>query len=88
MATARAMRYTEARMSAIAEEMLRRHRPDTVDFQDNYDGRHRDPVILPVSAPELLLNGSSGIAVAWPPNIPPHNLNELCDAVINADRQL
>ncbi len=76
-----AMRYTEARMSAIAEEMLADIDQDTVDFQDNYDGRHREPVILPSRLPNLLLNGSSGIAVGMATNIPPHNLNELCDAV-------
>ena len=76
-----AMRYTEARMSAIAEEMLADIDQDTVDFQDNYDGRHREPVILPSRLPNLLLNGSSGIAVGMATNIPPHNLSELCDAV-------
>jgi len=76
-----AMRYTEARMSAIAEEMLADIDQDTVDFQDNYDGRHREPVILPSRLPNLLLNGSSGIAVGMATNIPPHNLSELCDAI-------
>src|SRR5690348_5910037 len=69
-----AMRYTEARMAAIAEEMLADIDQNTVDFQDNYDGRHREPTIMPSRLPNLLLNGSSGIAVGMATNIPPHNL--------------
>jgi DNA gyrase subunit A len=76
-----AMRYTEARMSAIAEEMLADIDQNTVDFEPNYDGRHQQPVILPSRMPNLLLNGSSGIAVGMATNIPPHNLGELADAV-------
>jgi len=76
-----AMRYTEARMSAIAEEMLADIDQDTVDFEPNYDGRHEQPGILPSRIPNLLLNGSSGIAVGMATNIPPHNLGELADAV-------
>ena len=76
-----AMRYTEARMSAIAEEMLADIDQNTVDFEPNYDGRHQQPRILPSRIPNLLLNGSSGIAVGMATNIPPHNLNELADAV-------
>src|SRR5690242_20292163 len=76
-----AMRYTEARMAAIAEEMLADIDQNTVDFQDNYDGRHREPTIMPSRLPNLLLNGSSGIAVGMATNIPPHNLGELCDAI-------
>ncbi len=76
-----AMRYTEARMAPIAEEMLADIDQNTVDFQDNYDGRHREPTILPSRLPNLLLNGSSGIAVGMATNIPPHHLNELCDAI-------
>ncbi|MBN9494086.1 DNA gyrase subunit A, partial [bacterium] len=76
-----AMRYTEARMAPIAEELLADIDQNTVDFQDNYDGRHREPVIMPARIPNLLLNGSSGIAVGMATNIPPHHLNELCDAV-------
>jgi DNA gyrase subunit A len=76
-----AMRYTEARMAPIAEEMLADIDQNTVDFQDNYDGRHREPVIMPSRLPNLLLNGSSGIAVGMATNIPPHNLTELCDAI-------
>ena len=76
-----AMRYTEARMSAIAEEMLADIDQNTVDFEPNYDGRHEQPVILPSRIPNLLLNGSSGIAVGMATNIPPHNLGELADAI-------
>mgnify|MGYP001350224030 FL=1 len=76
-----AMRYTEARMSAIAEEMLADIDQNTVDFEPNYDGRHQQPVILPSRLPNLLLNGSSGIAVGMATNIPPHNLGELADAI-------
>jgi len=76
-----AMRYTEARMSPIAEELLADIDQNTVDFQDNYDGRHREPSIMPARIPNLLLNGSAGIAVGMATNIPPHHLNELCDAI-------
>jgi len=76
-----AMRYTEARMSQLAEELVADIDQNTVDFQDNYDGRHREPLILPARLPNLLLNGSSGIAVGMATNIPPHNLGELADAV-------
>src|SRR5437660_416179 len=77
-----AMRYTEARMALIADEMLAEIEKDTVDFQDNYDGRLREPLTLPARLPNLLINGSSGIAVGMATNIPPHNLNEICDAVV------
>jgi DNA gyrase subunit A len=76
-----AMRYTEARLASIADEMLADIEKETVDFVDNYDGRLRQPVVLPARLPNLLLNGSSGIAVGMATNIPPHNLNEVCDAV-------
>ena len=76
-----AMRYTEARMSQIAEEMLADIDQNTVDFEPNYDGRHEQPSILPARVPNLLLNGSSGIAVGMATNIPPHNFNELADAI-------
>src|SRR5918997_2959534 len=72
-----AMRYTEARLSAITDEMLADIEKDTVDFVDNYDGRLRQPVVLPARLPNLLVNGSSGIAVGMATNIPPHNLNEI-----------
>src|SRR2546428_10973329 len=67
-----AMRYTEARMALIADEMLADIEKDTVDFQDNYDGRLREPLTLPARLPNLLINGSSGIAVGMATNIPPH----------------
>ena len=76
-----AMRYTEARMAPIAEEMLADTDQNTVDFQENYDGRHREPTIMPSRLPNLLLNGSSGIAVGMATNIPPHHLGELSDAI-------
>jgi len=76
-----AYRYTEARMAAIADEMLADIEKETVDFTDNYDGRLRVPEVLPARLPNLLVNGSSGIAVGMATNIPPQNLNEVCDAV-------
>jgi DNA gyrase subunit A len=76
-----AMRYTEARMAPIAEELVADIDQNTVDFEDNYDGRHQMPVVLPARLPNLLLNGSSGIAVGMATNIPPHNLSEICDAI-------
>jgi DNA gyrase subunit A len=76
------MRYTEARMAAIADEMLGDIEKETVDFVDNYDGRLRVPTVLPSKLPNLLVNGSSGIAVGMATNIPPHNLNEIADAVM------
>ncbi len=77
-----AMRYTEARLSAVAAEMLDDLERDTVDFVPNYDQRSREPVVLPSRFPNLLVNGSSGIAVGMATSIPPHNLNEVADAVI------
>ena len=77
-----AMRYTEARLSRIATEMLRDLDMDTVDFGPNYDGSRREPVVLPARFPNLLVNGSSGIAVGMATNIPPHNLREVIDATI------
>ncbi|MCK6565373.1 MAG: DNA gyrase subunit A [Dehalococcoidia bacterium] len=76
-----AMRYTEARMSPIAEELMADIDQNTVDFQPNYDGRHQEPIVLPARLPNLLLNGSSGIAVGMATNIPPHNLGEIADAI-------
>ena len=78
---AAAQRYTEARMSKIALEMLRDLNKNTVDFQDNYDGSEREPVVLPSRIPNLLVNGATGIAVGMATNIPPHNLAETIDAV-------
>jgi DNA gyrase subunit A len=79
---AAAMRYTEARMSKIAEELLRDIDKDTVDFVPNYDDSMREPDVLPSRIPNLLLNGSSGIAVGMATNIPPHRLDELIDALL------
>ncbi|MGB9985973.1 DNA gyrase subunit A [Salarchaeum japonicum] len=79
---AAAMRYTESRMSPIAEELLADLEKDTVDFQSNYDDRTTEPTVLPAAFPNLLVNGSSGIAVGMSTNIPPHNLGEVVDASI------
>ncbi len=78
---AAAMRYTEAKMMGIAEELLRDIDKDTVNFIPNYDGSHKEPQVLPALLPNLLLNGTSGIAVGMATNIPPHNLREICDAI-------
>ena len=78
---AAAQRYTEARMSKFALEMLRDLNKNTVDFQDNYDGSEREPIVLPSRIPNLLVNGATGIAVGMATNIPPHNLAETIDAV-------
>src|SRR5438105_1489108 len=77
-----AMRYTEARLSRIATEILRDLDVDTVDFAPNYDGSRQEPLVLPARFPNLLVNGSSGIAVGMATNIPPHNLREVIDATI------
>ncbi|HPI03266.1 MAG TPA: DNA gyrase subunit A [Candidatus Goldiibacteriota bacterium] len=77
-----AMRYTEARLSKFAEELLKDLDKDTVDFVPNYDESTKEPTVLPVSFPHLLVNGSSGIAVGMATNIPPHNLGEVIDAVV------
>ncbi|KKT40551.1 MAG: gyrase subunit A protein [Candidatus Giovannonibacteria bacterium GW2011_GWA2_44_13b] len=81
--SAAAMRYTESRMSAIADEMLRDIEKETVDFIPNYDGSKVEPVVLPAAIPQLLLNGSVGIAVGMATNIPPHNLTEVADATLH-----
>jgi len=78
-----AMRYTEARMAPMAEDLLEDIEKDTVDFQANYDDRLEEPAVLPAKLPNLLLNGSSGIAVGMSTNIPPHNLGELVDATVH-----
>ncbi|WP_083966838.1 DNA gyrase subunit A [Demequina globuliformis] len=78
---AAAHRYTESRMAPIAMEMVRDIDKETVDFQDNYDGRTQEPVVLPARFPNLLVNGSAGIAVGMATNIPPHNLREVADGV-------
>ena len=80
------MRYTEARMAAIADEMLVDLDKDTVDFVPNYDGNEQEPSVLPARLPQLLLNGTNGIAVGMATNIPPHNLRELVDGIIHLIR--
>ncbi len=80
---AAAMRYTEAKLSSIAGELLTDLKAQTVAFSDNYDGTLSEPAVLPARIPNLLINGSSGIAVGMATNIPPHNLTEVCDALIN-----
>ena len=78
-----AMRYTEARMTLLAESMLADIEKDTVDFIPNYDNTRTEPSVLPARVPNLLLNGSTGIAVGMATNIPPHNLGELCEALVH-----
>ena len=78
-----ASRYTEARMTAVAEAMLEGLNENAVDFRENYDGTLTEPVVLPAQFPNLLANGSTGIAVGMATNIPPHNISELCDACIH-----
>lgn len=80
---AAAMRYTEAKMTVIAEEMLADIDKDTVDFAPNFDGSREEPTVLPSRVPQLLLNGTLGIAVGMATNIPPHNLGELCDGIMH-----
>ncbi|OGR78291.1 MAG: DNA gyrase subunit A [Elusimicrobia bacterium RIFCSPLOWO2_02_FULL_39_32] len=77
-----AMRYTEVRLQTVAQEVLGDIEKETVDFTPNYDGSLQEPVVLPAKLPNLLVNGSSGIAVGMATNIPPHNLSEVCDALI------
>ncbi|HJQ46079.1 MAG TPA: DNA gyrase subunit A [Amycolatopsis sp.] len=79
---AAAMRYTECRLDPLAMEMLREIDEDTVDFSDNYDGRTQEPDVLPARIPNLLVNGTSGIAVGMATNIPPHNLREVAEGVV------
>jgi len=80
--SAAAMRYTEARLSPLALELLRDIHKDTVDFRDNFDASRKEPVVLPARFPNLIVNGSQGIAVGMATNIPPHNLGEAIDAVL------
>ncbi|MCB0007035.1 MAG: DNA gyrase subunit A, partial [Anaerolineales bacterium] len=80
--SAAAMRYTEARMARIANELIEDIDKDTVDFTPNFDDSLQEPDLLPARLPNLLLNGAAGIAVGMATNIPPHNLNEICDAII------
>ena len=79
---AAAMRYTEARLSKISMEMLSDINKNTVDFVDNFDGTEKEPTVLPARYPNLLVNGTTGIAVGMATNIPPHNLKEVTDAVV------
>lgn len=80
--SAAAMRYTEARMSKISMELLRDINKDTIDYQDNYDGSEKEPIVLPSRFPNLLVNGTSGIAVGMATNIPPHQLGEVIDGIL------
>src|SRR6187397_2179658 len=80
---AAAMRYTECRLAKIATELLRDIDADTVDFEPNYDESKKQPVVLPARFPNLLVNGSTGIAVGMATNMPPHNLSEVCEAVVH-----
>ena len=80
---AAAMRYTEARLTAVAEALLEGIEEDAVDFRETYDGSEEEPIVLPAGFPNLLANGSSGIAVGMATNIPPHNAGEICDALLH-----
>src|SRR5690606_5954347 len=80
--SAAAMRYTEARMSRLAHELMADIDKDTVDFQPNYDEKEHEPTVMPTRFPNLLVNGSAGIAVGMATNIPPHNLTEVINALI------
>lgn len=84
--SAAAMRYTEARMSKISMELVRDLNKDTIDYKDNYDGSEKEPAVMPSRFPNLLVNGSSGIAVGMATNIPPHQLGEVIDAIITLSR--
>ncbi|WP_455662685.1 DNA gyrase subunit A [Pradoshia sp.] len=84
--SAAAMRYTEARMSKISMELVRDLNKDTIDYRDNYDGSEKEPVVLPSRFPNLLVNGSAGIAVGMATNIPPHQLGEVIDGVLALSR--
>src|SRR5438105_2159616 len=77
-----AMRYTEARLTRVAQELLSELREQTVDFRPNYASTTEEPVVLPAQVPNLLINGVSGIAVGMATNIPPHNLKEVCGALV------
>lgn len=84
--SAAAMRYTEARMSKISMELVRDLNKDTIDYKDNYDGSEKEPAVLPSRFPNLLVNGTSGIAVGMATNIPPHQLGEVIDAIISLSK--
>jgi topoisomerase-4 subunit A len=80
---AAAMRYTESRMTEVAARLLEGITEDAVDFRQTYDGEDEEPIVLPSNFPNLLANGSSGIAVGMATSIPPHNVSELCDAALH-----
>ena len=80
--SAAAMRYTEARLTEFAMALMEGLNDDAVDFRDTYDGEESEPVVMPGAVPNLLCNGSAGIAVGMATNIPPHNLSEVCDALL------
>ncbi len=80
--SAAAMRYTEAKLSRISEDIMVDLEKDTVDFQDNFDGEHQEPTVMPTRIPQLLVNGASGIAVGMATNMPPHNLSDTIDAIV------
>src|SRR5687768_5431494 len=84
---AAAMRYTECRLARLATELLRDIDADTVDFKPNYDESRREPTVLPARFPNLLVNGSAGIAVGMATNIPPHNLTEVIGGIVAIDRK-
>ena len=81
--SAAAMRYTEARLTDVAARLLEGITEDAVDFRDTYDGEDEEPIVLPSNFPNLLANGSNGIAVGMATSIPPHNVAELCDAALH-----
>ena len=83
---AAAMRYTEARLTVFAELLLRDLDQDTVDFRPTYDGEDKEPMVLPAAFPNLLANGSNGIAVGMATSVPPHNATELCNALIHLNK--
>src|SRR6186997_3313262 len=80
--SAAAMRYTECRLARLADEMLEEIDQSTVHFRPNYDGTKTEPVVLPARIPNLLVNGTTGIAVGMATNVPPHHLGEVCTALI------
>src|SRR5256712_10306243 len=83
---AAAMRYTECRLAALAAELVQELAKRTIDYRPNYDGTQFEPIVIPARLPQLLMNGTTGIAVGMATNIPPHNLGELCDALIDLSR--
>src|SRR6059058_1901608 len=84
--SAAAERYTECRLAALAAELVQELNKRTIDFRPNYDGTQFEPIVIPARLPQLLMNGTTGIAVGMATNIPPHNLGELCDALIDLSR--